>query len=136
VGILDVDTDTFSLASAGHPPVLVRRATGTVEEIGEDIAGFPLGIVPDADYQETHTKLNPGDVAVLYSDGVTDARNMREELYDTREHRRLIRKVTDTTGTPEAVGRAILEDIRKFSLGQLQVDDITLVCFGPLARSS
>jgi serine phosphatase RsbU (regulator of sigma subunit) len=136
VGILDVDSDTFFIASAGHSPVLVRRANSTVEEIGDDIAGFPLGIVDDADYQETHTKLNPGDVAVLYSDGVTDARNMREELYDAREHRRLIRKLADTTGTPEAVGRAILEDIRKFFLDRLQVDDMTLVCFGPLARSS
>ncbi len=37
----------------------------------------------DSTYQETEVTLNPGDVAVVHSDGVTDARNMREELYDS-----------------------------------------------------
>jgi serine phosphatase RsbU (regulator of sigma subunit) len=133
LGILDIERQTLSIASAGHPPVLVRRSSGTVEEIGEDIAGFPLGIMLDAEYRQTEIKLNPGDVVVVYSDGVTDARNLREELYDSRERRRLLRKLADTTGSPELVGRAILQDIREFSAGHAQADDITLICFGPLA---
>jgi sigma-B regulation protein RsbU (phosphoserine phosphatase) len=133
LGILDIERRTLSIASAGHPPVLVRRAGGAVEEIGEEIAGFPLGIMQQSEYQQTEIKLNPGDVVVVYSDGVTDARNLREELYDSRERRRLVRKLADTTGSPELVGRAILQDIREFSAGHTQVDDITLICFGPLA---
>ncbi len=74
------------------PPVLIRRANGTVDEVGEDIAGFPLGIIPEADYQQTEVKLHPGDVVAVFSDGVTDARNLREELYDSRDNRRLLRK--------------------------------------------
>jgi serine phosphatase RsbU (regulator of sigma subunit) len=89
--------------------------------------------MPEAEYQQTEVKLNPGDVVVVYSDGVTDARNIREELYDSRERRRLLRKLADTTGSPELVGRAILQDIREFSAGHAQADDITLICFGPLA---
>ncbi len=112
---------------------MIRRANGTVEEIGEDIAGFPLGIMPDSDYKQTEVKLNPGDVVVIFSDGVTDARNLREELYDSRDKRRLLQKLAETPGGPEAVGRAILQDIREFSAGHNQVDDITLICFGPLA---
>jgi len=134
LGILDVEKRSLSIASAGHPPILVRRTNGTVDEVGEDVAGFPLGIMPEAVYQETEIKLNPGDVVVIYSDGVTDARNLREELYDSRERRRLVRKLADTTGSPELVGRAILQDIREFSAGHTQVDDITLICFGPLAH--
>jgi serine phosphatase RsbU (regulator of sigma subunit) len=71
---------------------------------------------------------------VVYSDGVTDARNVREELYDSRERRRLLKKLADTSGSPELVGRAILQDIREFSSGHAQADDITLICFGPLAH--
>jgi serine phosphatase RsbU (regulator of sigma subunit)/pSer/pThr/pTyr-binding forkhead associated (FHA) protein len=134
LGVLDVEKRNFSVSSAGHPPILVRRGNGTVEEIGEEIAGFPLGIMPEAEYQQTEIKLNPGDVVVVYSDGVTDARNLREELYDSRERRRLLRKLADTTGSPESVGRAILQDIREFSAGHTQVDDITLICFGALAH--
>src|SRR5262249_31320378 len=134
LGVLDAEERTLSLASAGHLPVMVRRVNGTVDEIGEDIAGFPLGIIPESDYKQTQVKLYPGDVVAVFSDGVTDARNLREELYESREHRRLLRKVAETQGTPEAVGRAILQDIREFSSGHVQVDDITLICFGPLVR--
>ncbi len=134
LSVLDIENRTMTLTSAGHPPVMIRRANGHVDEIGEDIAGFPLGIIPYADYKQTEVKLYPGDVVVVYSDGVTDPRNLREELYESRENRRLLRKVAETSGGPEAMGRAILQDIREFSAGHVQVDDITLICFGPLAR--
>ncbi len=134
LSVLDTEKHTLTLASAGHLPVLIRRANGTIEEIGEEIAGFPLGIIPESDYQQTDVKLYPGDVVAVFSDGVTDARNLREELYDSRDNRRLVRKLAETVGGPEAVGRAILQDIREFSSGHVQVDDITLICFGPLAR--
>ena len=114
--------------------MMVRRADGTVEEVGEDIAGFPLGIMPDVGLPADRGRARPGDVVVVYSDGVTDARSPREELYDSRDNRRLLRKrVAESPGGPEAVGRAILQDIREFSAGHAQADDITLVCFGPLA---
>ncbi|MGC8639657.1 MAG: SpoIIE family protein phosphatase [Isosphaeraceae bacterium] len=135
LSVLDPDQHTLVFSSAGHPPILVRRAGGSVEEFGEDVAGFPLGILPTSNYKHKHTHLQPGDVAVVYSDGVTDARNLREELYHTRENPRLNRRVAETSGGPEAVGRAILQEIREFSAGHVQVDDITLVCFGPLAST-
>jgi len=87
----------------------------------------------ESDYQQTEVILNPGDVAVIHSDGVTDARNIREELYDSRENRRLLKRVAESPGGAEAVGRSILQDIREFSAGHSQADDITLICFGPTA---
>jgi serine phosphatase RsbU (regulator of sigma subunit) len=134
--VLDVDKKSLALSSAGHPPILIRRASGKVEEVGEDIAGFPLGIIPGSEYKLREVALNTGDVAVVYSDGVTDARNLREELYDFRENRRLVRRLAETSGGPEVVGRAILQDIREYSAGHVQVDDITLVCFGPVASTA
>jgi serine phosphatase RsbU (regulator of sigma subunit)/pSer/pThr/pTyr-binding forkhead associated (FHA) protein len=134
LSVLDTERHVLAITSAGHLPVLVRRSNGTVEEIGEEIAGFPLGIIPEADYRQTQVKLEPGDVVAIFSDGVTDARNLREELYDSRDKRRLIKKLADTSGGPETVGRAILQEIREFSAGHTQVDDITLICFGLLAR--
>jgi len=134
LSVLDTDKHTLAITSAGHLPVMVRRSNGMVDEIGEEIAGFPLGIIPEADYKQTAVKLNAGDVVAVFSDGVTDARNLREELYESRDNRRLIKKLAETSGGPETVGRAILQDIREFSAGHNQVDDITLICFGPLAR--
>jgi serine phosphatase RsbU (regulator of sigma subunit) len=134
LSVLDVEKQALAITSAGHLPVLIRRANGSVEEVGEEIAGFPLGIIPDSDYKQTEVRLHPGDVVAVFSDGVTDARNIREELYDSREKRRLMRKLAETTGGPEAVGRAILQDLREYSAGHVQVDDITLICFGPLGH--
>ena len=115
---------------------MIRRAGGKVEEVGEEIVGFPLGIMPGSDYRHCEVSLNTGDVAVVYSDGVTDARNLREELYHTRENPRLLRRVAETAGGPETVGRAILQEIREYSTDHVQVDDITLVCFGPVAPAA
>ena len=134
LSVLDTEKRTLAITSAGHLPVMIRRSNGTVDEIGEDIAGFPLGIIPDGDYKQTEVSLNAGDVVAIFSDGVTDARNLREELYDSRDKRRVIKKLAETTGGPEAVGRALLQDIREYSAGHNQVDDITLICFGPLPR--
>jgi sigma-B regulation protein RsbU (phosphoserine phosphatase) len=133
LSVLDIDRKILTLSSAGHLPILVRRVDGKVEEIGEDIAGFPLGILPESDYRQTEVQLQTGDVVVIYSDGVTDARSIREELYESRENRRLLKRLAESSGSPEAVGRAILQDIREFSAGHSQVDDITLVCLGPIA---
>ncbi len=127
LSILDVEKRRFTLASAGHMPILIRRANGTLEEIGENIAGFPLGIMPDMEYDEIEATLEPGDIAIVYSDGVTDSRNMKEELYN----RRLMSRVAESTGGPANLGRAVLQDIREFSKGHSQADDITLICFGP-----
>jgi phosphoserine phosphatase RsbU/P len=132
--VLEPSTRCVQLCSAGHPPVLLRRADGTVEELGKDVRGFPLGIVPGALYDQIEILLRPGDVAVIYSDGVTDARNPEEELYDAQATRRLLNCIRSTSGGPETVGQAILREIHEFSNSHLQADDITLVCFGPTLR--
>ena len=129
--LLDIESSRLTLCSAGHPAVFLRRASGAVEELGEDISGFPLGIVPDWEYKQLEVDIHPGDVVVVYSDGVTDARSPAEEIYDSKERRRLLRRVTESHGGPEAIGKSILQEIREFSLGHKQADDITLVCFGP-----
>ena len=131
LSVLDIAKRRLTLASAGHLAIMVRRVGGHVEEIGEDIAGFPLGIVPESDYRQTEIELHPGDIVVIFSDGVTDPRNLKEEIFHTKENPRLARRIAESSGGPDAVGRAILQEIREFSAGHDQVDDITLICFGP-----
>jgi serine phosphatase RsbU (regulator of sigma subunit) len=143
LGMLDTKAHCFTFTSAGHLPVLVRRAGGHVEDFGHGLSGFPLGIMPESNYQQTAIDLAPGDVVVLYSDAITDSRDVREELYDTVENPRLRRCIGATVGDAEAVGRAIIDDIREFEAGgRASIDgilkagprhysDITLLCFGP-----
>ncbi len=130
--VLDAPSRRLTLTSAGHTPVLVRRADGRVEEVGQEVSGIPLGIMEDSVYEQVEVQLNPGDVVVLYSDGVTDARSPADELYDSHHNHRLLKRVAQSSGGPAAVGRAILQDIREFSAGHAQADDITLMCLGPM----
>jgi serine phosphatase RsbU (regulator of sigma subunit) len=130
--ILDPLNRRLTLCSAGHPPALVCRAQGRVEEVGEDAAGLPMGIIPDLKYQQSEFQLEPSDVVVIYSDGVADCRNAREEIYGWDIQRRL-KQLAESIGTPEAIGRSILQDIGEFSAGHVQPDDITVICFGPVA---
>ncbi len=132
--VLDLQSRRLTVASAGHLPLMIRRSNGSVEEVGTEVSGFPLGIDPVAMYGQVLVDLDPGDVVVIYSDGVTDARSPREELYDSKDNRRLIRRVAESVGGPSAVGRAILQELREFSAGHPQADDITLICFGPTEK--
>ncbi len=61
------------VSRAGHPPPLVVRADGSVEEIS--CPGRALGVFPDAELGDTHTRLMPGETMVFYTDGVTEARS-------------------------------------------------------------
>jgi len=131
--VLDAPARKLTVTSAGHTPVLVRRADGRVEEVGQEVSGLPLGIMEDSEYEQAEVQLNPGDVVVIYSDGVTDARSPADELYDSQRNHRLIKRVALSSGGPAAVGRSILQDIREFSAGHSQADDITLMCLGPTA---
>ncbi|RUL85828.1 SpoIIE family protein phosphatase [Tautonia sociabilis] len=130
LGLLDLPSGLLTIASAGHPPLLIRRAGGKVEEVGADISGFPLGIIPGFEYQERAVQLEPGDVVVVYSDGITDATSPSGELYHNAEQPRLPRRLAELSGDPESVGRAILQEIREFSSGESQADDMTIICFG------
>ncbi|MEV6861376.1 GAF domain-containing SpoIIE family protein phosphatase [Streptosporangium subroseum] len=62
---------TGVLSTAGHPPALLRRADGTVESL--KTLGIVLGITEETGLEDVHFSLFPGDVLVLYSDGVTEA---------------------------------------------------------------
>jgi sigma-B regulation protein RsbU (phosphoserine phosphatase) len=134
LGVLDVASRQFTCCSAGHPPILIRRANGCIDECGPELDGCPIGLMPDSVYNQADISLEPGDVVVIYSDGVTDARNVCEEMYDSKTISRLRERLGRTSGGPIAAGRAIVRDLDSFSAGNSQFDDVTLICFGPVQQ--
>lgn len=123
VGVIDLTTFEMTVVNAGHMPPLCRRRDGTVEEIGAEAAGIPLGVF-DRPYEETAVRVEPGELLVLYSDGVTEARNPQGELYGLERLRTVLR---DCSGDA-AAGQAILDDVGRFAAGRPPADDLTLVC--------
>lgn len=69
------------LASGGHPAPLVLRASGTVDTVS--IPGMLVGIMPRPEFSSTTVELAPRDTLVLYTDGITEARNPSDTLFGT-----------------------------------------------------
>jgi len=78
-GILDATNRTLSYSNAGHSPALLMKADGT--ERFEERGGVPLGMFRDSRYYEYFETIEPGQVFVLYTDGVTEAMNSTDEEY-------------------------------------------------------
>ena len=120
---LDPDSGALSFLNAGHNPPLIVHSAGTVEQLAS--GGLPLGIKPDAEYREGRTQLQPGDVLVIYSDGVTEAVSPTgEEFGSTRLYEVVSRNIESSAA---GIRDRIESSLTKFSQGTSAADDITLV---------
>ena len=109
-------------------PPLVRRKDGSLETIGtEDDSGLPLGVEGDGVYKAVVTTLNPGDVVIMFTDGVNEAMNHQDQTFGTDNLRRAI---SSAGKGPTQVGDAVLRALRAHVGNRPQFDDIALVCFG------
>jgi phosphoserine phosphatase RsbU/P len=121
-GILD-KMGRFEYVNAGHVPPLVKRQSGELEGLGS--ANFPVGMFAEAEYQSARVTLAPGEFLVIYTDGVSEAANPRNDLFEEARLRRIIEDFKGTT--VEELGDAIREGLRGFTEGAAQSDDITIL---------
>ncbi len=121
-GVLD-KTGAFQYVNAGHVPPLIRRSSGAIERL--DLASFPVGMFPEAEYESAAVKLEKDDFLVIYTDGVSEAVNVKTEMF---EEERLQQVLQNFKGqTVEELAEAIRESVRVFSEGAAQSDDITIL---------
>ena len=109
---------------AGHNPAyLYRKEDGTIEELRSE--NLVLGAFDFADYSATPIQLNQGDLLVVYSDGLTEAENMKGDMF---EEERLI-KLIQENGSKGAgtLQKSILDAIENFTQNRAQTDDITFL---------
>jgi serine phosphatase RsbU (regulator of sigma subunit)/pSer/pThr/pTyr-binding forkhead associated (FHA) protein len=132
LAVLDARRHEVTLVNAGHLPPLLRRGDQVTEAVEEQAVRLPLGVAADVEYAQVVRPMEPGDSLTLYTDGVTEAMNERDELYGAR------RLETQLAGGPDGVvaqGRKILSDVKQFVGGHAQSDDMCLVCFGRRAAT-
>ena len=128
---LDPVSGALSFLNAGHNPPLIVHSAGTVEQLAS--GGLPLGIKRDADYREGRTQLQPGDVLVVYSDGVTEAVSPTgEEFGATRLYEVVSRNIEASAA---GIRDRIESSLTKFAQGTSAADDITLVIVKRQAES-
>lgn len=121
--ILDTNTGDVAFANAGHNPPIVIRANGSAEML--EGGGPVLGILPIAPYGEMHTKLEEGDMLVLYSDGVTEATNSAYEEFDEERFIQVLQRNRQEPASK--IVQAVTGALAEFTAGAPQADDITLL---------
>ena len=124
---LDLQDNFMRYAGAGHPPLLLSRASsGKATKVLEN--GLILGMFPEATYEALELPLEPGDRFVLYTDGVLEAANRAEEQYGTGRFLRFMENHTKLRA--DQFADAFLSEISRWSEEspvQGQQDDITLL---------
>jgi sigma-B regulation protein RsbU (phosphoserine phosphatase) len=125
---LDLDSGTMTYANAGHDaPLLVRWAGGAngigVSEL--EARGVVLGAFADMGLEEKSAALAPGDLVVLYTDGVTEARNSARELFGEERLRAVVAQ--SAAGGAQSVIASVTAAVAEFTAGEEQADDLTMV---------
>jgi serine phosphatase RsbU (regulator of sigma subunit) len=122
--IADPQTGDVVYTNAGHNPPLVVRANGEFEMV-QGAGGMILGILPMAQYQEAHVRLDPGDTLVLFSDGVTEEADPQDNQFGEE---RLAKLVASLHNRPASeIVQEIHRAVREFTQGAAAADDITVV---------
>ncbi len=126
-GILEAEKRTFTFARAGHNPMLLVKANGDVEWIQSK--GVGIGVAESSMFgrvtEEVELKLKEGDVAVLYTDGVTEMMNISNQFYGEDRLERLVKGIRK--GTSSKILEIIIGDVLEFKGVAKQHDDMTVV---------
>jgi sigma-B regulation protein RsbU (phosphoserine phosphatase) len=124
--VLDAKDKSLTLCSAGQTQP-VYRALETGEAILLETRGdtFPLGILEDADYEDTRLKLTPGDVVVLFTDGIVEAMNERQEMFGFERLLELVK--TSKAASADELLHEITDQVNAYVGSAPQHDDLTVI---------
>jgi sigma-B regulation protein RsbU (phosphoserine phosphatase) len=123
-GVLDAQTRQFRYTNAGHNPPYLLRKNGTMEKLEE--GGMILGIFKTTTpYAESSVTMVPGDVLVMYTDGVSEAMNQNNEQF-TEERLEIILKKSTHHSAKEII-RQVQKELETHTQATPQSDDITML---------
>ena len=120
---LEMGTGILRYINAGHNPPIVVAKDGTISRL--DPTGFCLGMFPAVSYEVSHVLLEKGDLAVLYTDGITDARNTDNVEFGEENLIRLLKKNMKKPAS-EIVAK-VCSELSSFSAGVEPFDDMTVI---------
>lgn len=127
-----VETGELLFSSAGHPPALWYRQQDKSWEVLQDctphaveIAGLPLGLIPGTAYYQMGVRLAAGDTLLLYTDGITEARNPSGDELGQRGLLDMVRSLTP--GSPSETCHHLLSAVQNFRGDEPRHDDETLL---------
>jgi len=122
--IYDLETRSLVFTNAGHCVPLLRRGDRVFPLQAERAHTPPLGVTPELEAGEARVQLHSGDMLIMVSDGILEARDARGNEYGLS---RLSRRIRSARGSAEDVVKAIVADVDAHAQNQTQGDDMTIV---------
>jgi len=123
LAVIDVQSRELQLCNAGNPyPILLRRGQSSLLEV----SGMPLGIISGIEYDETHLALTPGDMLILYSDGITEAMASDDRIYGMDALRELVGTFQPNLSVQTIIEK-VIENVKRFAGDRPQSDDMTVI---------
>jgi len=117
----DTANRSFTYINAGHNNPILRRVNGSIERL--DVGGLPLGIQPEAVYESASVTLLPGDWLIIFTDGLVEAENVRQEEYG--EYRLLNAISAGAATAPSEMLNRLMAELDLFVGSTPQHDDVT-----------
>jgi len=122
-GVLDTSTHQFVFTNAGNTQPILFRPDGNYMKLTD--TGLPIGLFDGVKHESRQIQFNPGDMLLLYSDGVSESVNSNEDYYGEE---RLVDFVLKNPGlSPNELVEAIIGDVEAFAADTIQHDDITVM---------
>ncbi|MDZ4373781.1 MAG: SpoIIE family protein phosphatase [Phenylobacterium sp.] len=124
-GILDLRSGEVEYADGGHEAPFVRRADGTVSRLAKS-GGMALGVMDDMTFQTDRFRLSPGDALVLFTDGVSEAANMADDLFTIARIESALNQAR-AGESARVLAEGLADDVRVFVGEAPQSDDIAIL---------
>jgi sigma-B regulation protein RsbU (phosphoserine phosphatase) len=124
LGIMDIRTGKIEYTNAGHNPPYIRRKGGSVEKL-DAFHGPVIGAMPNLHYKEDTTVLEQNDIIVVFSDGITEAMNIDDELYSDAHFEQFL--ATENLNTSQKLVDQVVRDVKRHEGDAEQADDITIM---------
>jgi sigma-B regulation protein RsbU (phosphoserine phosphatase) len=125
--VIDPSTHVATMVSGGHPsPLWYRPATGELKPaMPKDVGGPPLGMLNGLDFDSCQINLQPGDTLLLYTDGVDESMNTRNEKFTEAGIERVIRSCGGAP--PKEIVEKLVAAVKQHAIGRDPHDDVTVV---------
>jgi serine phosphatase RsbU (regulator of sigma subunit)/pSer/pThr/pTyr-binding forkhead associated (FHA) protein len=120
---LDPETGRMRYSNAGHNPPYRLDKNGDISAL--EVSGMPLGILPDINYENSETELGPGEVLLLYSDGISECMNKAGDLFGEERLKQVLSE--SAGGDAHSIRGAIFSAVDTFRENEPYSDDMTLI---------
>jgi PAS domain S-box-containing protein len=124
LGILNVKTGELVYTNAGHNPPYIKRSDGILQKL-DAFHGPVIGAMPELTYKQDSDTLGKNDAILLYTDGVTEALDIEDQLYSDPKLVELL--LAQEYKTPKEMVEVVAEDVKAFQGDAEQADDITIL---------